>query len=39
MVMNNDLGKTCNSLSEDAIELCKGTEENNKLQDESWSLP
>jgi hypothetical protein len=38
MVMNNEFGITCHSLSEDAIVLCKGTEENNKPQQESWSL-
>jgi hypothetical protein len=38
MFMNNELGITCHCLSEDAIELCKGTEENNKPQQDSWSV-
>jgi hypothetical protein len=38
MVMNNELGITCHSLSEDAVELCNGTVENNKPQQANWSL-
>jgi hypothetical protein len=38
MVMNNGLGITCHCLSKDATDLCKGTEENYKPQQDSWSL-
>jgi hypothetical protein len=37
-VMNNELGIICHSLSEDAIVLCKGTEENNKPEQDGYSV-
>jgi hypothetical protein len=38
MVINNELGITCHRLFEDTTVLRKGTGENNKPQQESWSL-